>query len=61
MDIEKILLKYSQKNFSIFKNDLANVVVEHFSKITYEIKKILDDKTVEVNNYEEFKERLFNN
>lgn len=45
MDIEKILLKYSQKNFSIFKNDLANVVVEHFSKITYEIKKILDDKS----------------
>ena len=45
MDIEKILLKYSQKNFSIFKNDLANVIVEHFSKITYEIKKILDDKS----------------
>ena len=45
MDIEKILLKYSQKNFSIFKNDLANVVVEHLSKIRYEIKKILDDKT----------------
>ena len=45
MDIEKILLKYSQKNFSIFKNDLANVVVEHLSKITYEIKKILDDKS----------------
>lgn len=45
MDIEKILLKYSQKNFSIFKNDLANVVVEHLSKITYEIKKILNDKS----------------
>ena len=45
MDIEKILLKYSQKNFSIFKNDLANVIVEHLSKITYEIKKILDDKS----------------
>ena len=45
MDIEKILLKYSQKNFSIFKNDLANVVVEHLSKIRYEIKKILDDKS----------------
>ena len=45
MDIEKILLKYSQKNFSIFKNDLANVVVEHLSKITYETKKILNDKS----------------
>ena len=37
MDIEKILLKYSQKNFSIFKNDLANVGVEHFSNITFEL------------------------
>jgi tryptophanyl-tRNA synthetase len=43
--IEKSLNRFSGKNFSQFKEDLSQVVVDKISPISLEIKKLLNEKT----------------
>ena len=42
---EEIISFYSGKEFSLFKNDLADVVVEKMDPINKEMKKLMEDKT----------------
>ena len=42
--MEKSIEKFSGKNFSEFKDELSNEVVEKISPISYEIKKLLQNK-----------------
>ena len=42
--LEKSIEKFSGKNFSEFKDELSNEVVEKISPISYEIKKLLQNK-----------------
>mgnify|MGYP001187846499 FL=1 len=44
-NIEEILKEYSGKTFSIFKINLADVVISHLSKITKKIKELLEDRS----------------
>ena len=39
-----MVLKFSEKQFSFFKNDLNQLSVETLSPITKEMRKLLDDK-----------------
>ncbi len=45
IETEKIFKEYSGKNFSLFKNNLAELTISHLSKITSKIKELLDDKS----------------
>ena len=41
---KKIIKEFSGKNFSEFKNNLSEVIVEKINPISKEIKKLLNDK-----------------
>ena len=42
--LKEVVLKFSEKQFSFFKNELNQLSVETLSPITKEIRKLLDDK-----------------
>ena len=42
--VEKTIEKFSGKNFSEFKNDLSQLLIDKIDPISVEIKKLLDDK-----------------
>jgi len=44
MTLEKSILEFSGKNFSEFKNSLAEILVDKIIPISVEIKKLLEDK-----------------
>ena len=44
LTIEKIIKEFSGKNFSEFKNNLSEVIVEKINPISKEIKRLLNDK-----------------
>ena len=44
LSLTKSLEKFSEKNFSEFKNDLSQIVIEKISPISKEIKNLLKDK-----------------
>ena len=43
--IENIIEQYSEKEFSLFKQDLADVIVDKISPIGKEMQKLLKDKS----------------
>ena len=43
--IDRVMQNYSGKEFSIFKKDLADLVVEKIAPISQEIKKLMQDKS----------------
>ena len=45
LDLEKIINQFSGKNFSEFKENLSQVIVDKISPISYEIKKLLKEKS----------------
>ena len=44
LSLEKVLKKFSGKNFSIFKEDLSQILVDKIIPISIEIKKLLNEK-----------------
>ena len=42
--MEKTIKEFSGKNFSEFKNNLSQLLIEKIEPISKEIKKLLDDK-----------------
>ena len=44
IDKSKLIEKYKGQNFSNFKNDLAEVIIEHIKPISKEIDKLMSDK-----------------
>ena len=42
---QKLIEKYKGQNFSNFKSDLSDIIVEKMKPITTEIKKLMDDKS----------------
>ena len=45
LNVEKIINQFSGKNFSEFKENLSQVLVDKISPISYEIKKLLKEKS----------------
>ena len=45
LNLEKIINQFSGKNFSEFKENLSEVLVDKISPISYEIKKLLKEKS----------------
>ncbi|MAH79127.1 MAG: hypothetical protein CMP41_04250 [Rickettsiales bacterium] len=41
---ENIIKDYENKNFSVFKNDLCEILIEEISKISIKIKQLKDDR-----------------
>jgi tryptophanyl-tRNA synthetase len=44
IDKQKLITKYKGQNFSVFKSDLSDILVEQIKPITTEIKKLMQDK-----------------
>jgi tryptophanyl-tRNA synthetase len=45
IDKQKLIEKYKGQNFSNFKSDLSDIIIEKMKPITTEIKKLMDDKS----------------
>ena len=45
IDKHKLIEKYKGQNFSNFKSDLSDIIIEKMKPITAEIKKLMDDKS----------------
>ena len=42
---QKLIMQYKGQNFSNFKSDLSDILVEQIRPITSEIKKLMEDKS----------------